>query len=166
MDYSRRTAQLLHEEHRASIAMIEALEELIARAGRTAPDTGEAQIRGILERISAAIESEVRNHFSFEENELFTRLEEFGDSGIAGHLREEHRAILPLGERVAAMAGAALEGGFSQSGWPQFKAAAGELIERMLAHIQKEEMALLPMLEELLDPQTDMQLAEVHSRTQ
>ena len=42
----------------------------------------------------------------------------------------------------------------------QFKAHAGELIERLLAHIQKEEMALLPMLEELLDPQTDFELSE------
>jgi hypothetical protein len=36
---------------------------------------------------------------------------------------------------------------------------AGELVERQVAHIQKETMALLPMLDDLLDDETDRQLA-------
>ena len=52
-----------------------------------------------------------------------------------------------------------MENGFSDDSWTQFRATAAELIERMIAHIQKEEMALLPMLEELLDDETDMELS-------
>ena len=83
-----------------------------------------------------------------------------GDADIGEHLREEHKAILPVGEQVASLARTALDGSFDDQSWPQFKAQAGELIERMLAHIQKEEMALLPVLDELLDPQTDFELSE------
>ena len=116
--------------------------------------------------ISAAIEEEISNHFGFEEDELFTRLEEMGDAAIGEHLRSEHAALLPLGEDVAQQSRDALANGFDDASWLKFRTSAGELIERMFAHIQKEEMALLPMLEELLDDETDMELssayAEIH----
>ncbi|MEN9398357.1 MAG: hypothetical protein RLZ81_2887, partial [Pseudomonadota bacterium] len=45
------------------------------------------------------------------------------------------------------------------AGWDALKRGALELVERQVAHIQKEEMALLPLLEDLLDDETDRQLA-------
>ncbi len=163
MDFSRRTAQLLHEAHHATIAMLEGLENLIARAKRTAPDVNEPQISKILEQVSITIEQDIRGHFTFEESELFTRLAEFGDTAIGEHLTDEHRAMLPLGELVVAITVSVMNDGFNDESWLEFKQLTGELIERMLAHIQKEEMALLPLLEELLDPETDMELAEIYS---
>lgn len=163
MEFTRRTAQLLHEDHRATITMVEALEDLIATSRRGIPDVADALTRNTLDRTAAALEQEIRGHFAFEEDELFTRLEEFGDVEIGEHLRQEHKAILPVGEAVVASARAALKDGFSESGWQDFRSRSGELIERLLAHIQKEEMALLPMLDDLLDPETDMQLSEEYS---
>lgn len=160
MQFSRRTAQLLHEDHRETLVMIEDLEALLARARRRPPDITDAATKKTLEKAATAIEQEVRGHFAFEENELFTRLADMGDADIGEHLRDEHHAILPVGEAVSSLARAALRDGFSEQSWPQFKSQTGELIERMLAHIQKEEMALLPMLDELLDPETDLELSE------
>ncbi len=159
MDFTRRTAQLLHEDHRATIKVIEALDQMIARARKNAPDLTDPSTRAALTAATHAIEEEVSVHFAFEEDELFTRLEEMGDVEIGAHLRDEHAAILPLGKEVAQRAGRALKGGFSPSEWGEFRTITGELIERMFAHIQKEEMALLPMLDELLDSETDMELA-------
>ncbi len=163
MEFTRRTAELLHEEHRETIAMIEGLEDVIARAKRATPDPGDPQLRRTLEKAIETVGNEVRSHFAFEENELFTRLAEFGDEAIGNHLREEHRAMLPIAEMVAELASDGLDNGFTESNWSEFRSLAGELTERMLAHIQKEEMALLPMLEELLDPETDMQLFEIYT---
>ena len=159
MDFTRRTAQLLHEDHQATIQVIEALDELIAKARRTAPDISDPAVRKTLQTASETIEEEISEHFAFEEDELFTRLEEMGDVAIGEHLRAEHQALLPVGQEVAKMARAAMEDGFSDQTWPPFRNAAGELIERMFAHIQKEEMALLPALDDLLDAETDMELS-------
>ena len=40
-----------------------------------------------------------------------------------------------------------------------FRRLALELVERQVAHIQKESMALLPMLDDLLDDETDRALS-------
>lgn len=162
MSFSRRTAQLLHEDHQATIAVIESLDALLARARKKAPDVADPAVRNTLEAAGSAIEDEVSDHFAFEEDELFTRLEEMGDVGIGDHLRGEHAALLPLGHSVAEMARDALAGGFTVESWTRFRTVSAELIERMFAHIQKEEMALLPMLDELLDSETDMQLSSAY----
>ncbi|MFQ5623127.1 MAG: hemerythrin domain-containing protein [Paracoccaceae bacterium] len=166
MEFSRRTAQLLHEDHRDTIAIVEMLEDMIAQTKRATPDVGDGSVRRTLEKTSTMVAHEVSHHFGFEEDELFTRLADAGDVGIGEHLREEHRVILPLGEQVAALAGQALANGFTGQSWAEFRSLAGELAERMLTHIQKEEMALLPMLDELLDPETDMQLSETYASAQ
>ncbi len=159
MDFTRRTAQLLHEDHQATINVLEALDQMIAKARRKVPDISDPSVLKTLQMAASAIEEETSQHFTFEEEELFTRLEEMGDVGIGQHLRGEHQAMLPLGVAVAQMAREAIENGFDEQTWPPFRNTAGELIERMFAHIQKEEMALLPALEDLLDPETDMELA-------
>jgi hemerythrin-like domain-containing protein len=165
MDFSRRTAQLLHEDHRATIAMVEALESLISKSKKSPPDMNDMTVRKTLKQACSNISQEVTSHFAFEEGELFSRLAEFGDEAIGQHLSQEHQAMLPIANQVAGLAEEALQSQFSSRAWQQFCHLAGELAERMLTHIQKEEMALLPMLEELLDAETDMELATLFSQT-
>ena len=150
MMFSRRTAQLLHEDHQATVAVVEGLDALLAKASKKAPDVSDMAVQRTLKAASGTIQDEIDSHFAFEENELFTRLEEMGDVAIGEHLRGEHAALL---------ARAALAQGFTAESWTQFRGLAGELVERMLMHIQKEEMALLPALDELLDDDDDMELS-------
>ena len=160
MDFSSRIAQLIHEDHSETIALIELLEEMVVKARRKTPDASDPQVSKTLQKTAAMIAHETRGHFNFEETMLFPILEEAGDVAIGAHLREEHASILPLGERVETLASAALTDGFNDASWAEFRNLTGEMTERMLAHIQKEEMALLPLLEDLLDPETDMELSQ------
>lgn len=154
---------MLHEEHRATIEAMDGVEDLLARGRRGVPDLGQPATRALLERLAGMIEDEVRRHFSFEEGELFLRLADAGDSAIGVQLSEEHQAILPVGERVAALARGAAENGMSEPEWEEFRALSAELIERMLAHIQKEDMALLPLLEDTLEADEDLELVTRYS---
>lgn len=165
MNFTRRTAQILHEDHQQTIVVIEALDQLIAQSRKKAPDTNDPSVRKTLDTATGAIEEEISQHFAFEEDELFTRLEEMGDVAIGEHLRGEHRALLPLGQAVGNMAREAIENGFNDESWAAFRNTSGELIERMFAHIQKEEMALLPALEDLLDEETDMEISTAYAAT-
>lgn len=159
MSFTNRISQTLHEEHGATVSLMERLEQMLARWRRGGPpDRADGGVARLLADLSASVEAEVERHFAFEEEHIFTYLEAIGDAEIGKHLTDEHAAIRPIGMRVAAMARAAASNGFSPAEWEEFMRLGQELSDRMLAHVQKEEMALLPVIEENMDAETEAQL--------
>jgi hemerythrin-like domain-containing protein len=132
----------LHEEHVAVIALCGRLQASLA-AGK--PD--DALLRAAL----AAIDEEVERHFVFEEKELFPRLEEAGEGDLVDLLLEEHAAVRDAARRFAAAARQDPPGA-------ELRPAGLEFAERLASHAQKEEMSLLPALDNLLDEATDAEL--------
>ncbi len=161
MEFTNRISQTLHEEHRATIALMERLEQLFARHRRGGPpDVADRAIAGLLFDLSTGVEAEVERHFSFEEQHLFPHLEAVGDAAIGAHLTDEHAAIRPIGVEIAKLSRAASANGFDEATWSEFRRLGQELCERMLAHVQKEEMALLPLLDETMDADTEARLLQ------
>ena len=158
--FTNRICQRLHEEHAATVTIMERLEGLIGHH-RGKPPAGDGDALS-LRNIAEGVESEVQRHFDFEEQHLFTFLEEMGDAAIGAHLTAEHAAMRPLGERVATLARTAAREGFDMTGWGEFERIGMELAERMLTHVQKEEMALLPLLEDEMDASTEARLYEAY----
>jgi len=156
--FNNRISQTLHDEHCATVALMERLEQLMARHRRAPPNAKEQSVAQLLRDVSTGVEAEVERHFTFEEAKLFSYLAEIGDNEISAHLTDEHNAMRPLGVRVALLAREGVAQGFDEDGWAEFSRLGQELCERMLAHIQKEEMALLPLLEEMLDTEADARL--------
>jgi len=132
----------LHEEHVAVIALCARLEASLA-SGR--PD--DALLRAAL----AAIDDEVERHFAFEEAELFPRLKETGEGDLVELLLEEHAAVRDAARRFATAAKQTPYGA-------ELRPAGLEFAERLASHAQKEEISLLPALEDLLDADTDAEL--------
>lgn len=161
MSFTNRISQTLHDEHGATVALMERLEQLLARGRRAGPpDRSDRTAARLLADLSTGLEAEVDRHFTFEEDHLFNYLEAVGDVGICEHLVAEHKTMRPLGMQVAALARAALTNGFTPEAWEEFARAGQELGDLMLAHVQKEEMALLPVLEENMDSETEARLYE------
>ncbi len=132
----------LHEEHVAVIALCGRLETSLASG---LPDG--ALLRAAL----AAIDEEVERHFVFEEAELFPRLKEAGEGDLVELLLEEHVAVRDAARRFAAAARQNPPGA-------DLRPAGLEFAERLSSHAQKEEMSLLPALDDLLDESTDAEL--------
>jgi hemerythrin-like domain-containing protein len=159
MSFTNRISQALHDEHGATVALMERLEQMLARARRSGPpNIADSTVARLLSDLSTSMEAEVDRHFAFEENHLFTYLEAMGDGGIGAHLTSEHVAMRPLAVRVAAIARAAAANGFTPADWEEFMRLSQELGDCMLAHVQKEEMALLPVIEETMDSETEARL--------
>jgi len=164
MQQSHRITQTLHQEHEATIGLIDRLESGLLRKGPKAPpEVTDGAVAALLTELCAAVEGELATHFAFEEAELFPRLVEAGDGPIGALLTEEHEVILPIGRRLAALAGAARGEGFTAEAWAEFHRLASEFAERLIAHVQKEEMALLPALEDLLDDEADSALTSQYA---
>lgn len=158
-----KVGQALHDEHQATVLLMEKLEGAVSRHARSPDVDSDPTLRPMLREIATTLVKEIEHHFDFEEQHLFSRLAEMGDEGIGIHLTGEHMAMRPLASRLAVIARAALEVGFDDESWQAFRRTGAEFAERMFAHVQKEEMALIPIVEELLDSETDMTLFLEHT---
>jgi hemerythrin-like domain-containing protein len=158
MTFERQVSRALDDEHRANLDLLGRVEQALARASRSG-GTLDPELRRLAESFARHLEHEIVRHFDFEEAQLFPRLEEVGEGDIAGLLHEEHRAIREVAVELMPLAKAAAAGTLDREGFEALKRGALELIERQVAHIQKETMALLPMLDDLLDADSDRELA-------
>ena len=148
-------SQALDSEHRANLGLLGQVEAAFVRAGRNDADE-RARLAGALARF---LEDEVGRHFDFEERELFPRLADAGEGDIAELLAEEHVAIRAVASELLPLARSAAARTIDASALEALQRGVSELVERQVAHIQKETMALLPMLDDLLDEETDRALA-------
>jgi len=145
--FTRQVCRRLHEEHEATLALCSRLEASLA-AGRSDA--------ALMRAAAAALAGEVERHFAFEEAELFPRLAASGEGDIAELLQEEHVAIRAAAARFIA---AVKENPVAAS----LKPLGLEVAERLASHAQKEEMSMLPALDDLLDEEVDHELASAYA---
>ncbi len=157
---SSQVSRILDEEHRNNIALLGKVEQALGRAPRF-----EAGIAGLIGQFVRALEHDVDRHFLFEEEQLFPRMTEAGDGGMAALLAEEHAAIREVAAELLPLARMAAAGAIDEANWSALRRTALELGERQVAHIQKETMALLPLLDDLLDEADDRELAFAYAAT-
>ncbi len=156
MQSSGQVSQALDSEHRNNLDVLGRVEQALARS---AGATADAELARLLPAFVRLIEQDIGRHFDFEESELFPRMAESGDGDMAELMREEHDAIREVAAEVLPLARSAAAGSLDRAGFDALRRGASELIERQVAHIQKETMALLPLLDDLLDEDLDRDLA-------
>ena len=145
--FTRQVCRRLHEEHEASLALCARLEASLS-AGRSDA--------ALMRAAAAALAGEVERHFAFEEAELFPRLAAAGEGDLAELLREEHVTVRDAAGRFIALV---KENLFNN----ELRVVGLELAERLASHAQKEELSLLPALDDLLDEETDHELASAYA---
>lgn len=145
------TAQALHDEHMATLRLMERLEALLGRPEPDAP----ARMAPVLRDIERAVALEIGPHFDFEEHSVFPHLRDAGADEMIALLTEEHAQIQPLALRLATLARSCREAGFTPAQSAEFGMVAADLTARLVSRVQKEEMGMLPVLDDLLDPDTD-----------
>ena len=152
MSFERQVSRTLDEEHQAHLGLLGRVEQSLAGRDRRA-------FTALAGALALHLENEIGRHFDFEERELFPRMTEAGDGDLAALLAEEHATIREVATELLPLARAAARGPLE----PQADAALArlglEFVERQVAHVQKESMALLPLLDDLLDDETDRTLA-------
>jgi DUF438 domain-containing protein len=164
MQTLRHVTQALDTEHRNSLDLLGRVEAAFARAPKSGA-AGDPETRRLASAFARLIEEDIARHFEFEERELFTRMSEAGEGDIATLLTEEHDAIREVAAEILPLARSAAAGTLSDAEFDALRRGALEMVERQVSHIQKETMALLPMLDDLLDDDTDRELAFAYAST-
>lgn len=154
MNQDRHSSALLHREHDGTLDLLGRVGQAFAGAARR-----DAELVALVRTLGMRLAQEVDRHFGFEERELFGRMVESGEGDLAALLAEEHVTIRAVAAELGPLIGRAAAGTLDDAGWDALKRLALELVERLTAHIHKEESALLPLLADLLDEDADRALA-------
>lgn len=164
MEFRRQTNKRLYDEHAATLQLLARVERVFTgRAGAYPPPAGDAEWPAFARTLLSAIEVEVARHFEFEERDLFPRLEEAGDGDLAALFNEEHVTIRAVAQPLAQLLRQALAGGLAPAQWQTLKTLVLEFSERLSSHAQKEDGALLPVLDQLLDEDADRELFSAYA---
>lgn len=158
MELVRQISRKLHEEHVAILDLLGRFEQCLVRLREQPPAADDPVWRGLLSQLDAALQYEVTHHFDLEEEQLFPRLHQRGEGDLAELLFEEHEAIRAVARPLLKLIERAAAGGLDGAGWKALKVSGLELVERLGSHAQKEEGALVPLVDEMLDEQTDRDL--------
>ncbi len=156
MNFLRQVSRLLDDEHRSSIALLDRLGHALASHDETA-------LQAMAMPLLRQLEHEIGHHFGFEETEIFPRMAEAGDADLAALLAEEHDTLRAVAAELQPLARQLAQGTLPAPQRARLQRLALELVERQVAHIQKETMALLPMLDDLLDDEIDRQLSVTYA---
>ena len=162
MSIQSQVGQALDDEHRANLELLGRVEQAFVRASTT--DTArESAFVALAQSLGRHLRQDIGRHFDFEERELFPLIEQAGEGDIAALLKEEHDAIRAVATEVLPLVDLAGDAVLDDAGLRALKRGVLELVERQVAHIQKESMALLPMLDDVLDEAMDRTLAMAYA---
>ncbi len=90
MELSRYVPRALHDEHVATLAIIERLETLLGRHGPMCPpDATVPEVARLMRDFIHVMDGEIGVHFTFEEELVFPLLAAHGDEKMAGERRHE-----------------------------------------------------------------------------
>ena len=159
MELRNHITRRLHDEHEAAFRLIARVERAFAgHAADSLPALAAPEWSALLRDLHAGLEFEIAGHFDFEERALFPLLIEAGEGDLVGILDEEHQAIRAVAAPLIALLRKFRGSGLDAADWRSVRALGLELCLRLDAHARKEEDAMLPALEALLDAEQDRTL--------
>jgi len=108
--------------------------------------------------MAGALQHEITRHFQLEEEKLFPILQSRGEGDLAELLLEEHAVIRAVAGPLLQLIQRARLGELDAAGWRMLKTHGLELVERLSSHAQKEQGALVPLVDEMLDEAADEEI--------
>jgi len=158
MEFQRQISQKLYEEHIAVIGLLERFGQALAGVRAQPPAADDPLWSVLLVQLGGALQYEITRHFDLEEDQLFPRLHQRGEGELAEMLFEEHETIREVTRPLLGLIARARAGELDAAGWRSLKTSGLELVERLSSHAQKEQGALVPLVDEMLDEATDQEL--------
>lgn len=158
----RQTSRQLHDEHLHVIALLDRLALAAARLGGAPPAPDDGIWGPLLPQLANALQHEVTRHFDLEEQKLFPLLREQGHGDLVDLLHEEHQLIREVARPLLDLVARARGGSLDEAGWQSLRRLALELVDRLGSHARMEQDALVPVVEEILDDNTDLEIWTAH----
>lgn len=153
-----RLAEILHKEHQRTLVV---LDQLDGWRDKDCP-TNMSDISALLQDLIDVAQSDITDHYAFEEEHLFPILRQNGADFMTNMLSGEHTVIRPIAQAVSKLAQDALQDGFTSESWAEFQKQSFDFIAHETFHIQKEEMGLISALNSMFTPEMEAPLIEIY----
>ena len=164
MELRKQITRRLHDEHEAVFSLAARVTRAFGgRAADSTPDLAAPAWSALLRDLQVALEFEIAGHFDIEERELFPLLVEAGAGDMVGVLDDEHRAIRAVAAPLIELLRKSRNAGLDTADWSALRALGLDLCERLDAHAHKEDVAMLPALETVLDDERDGELIAAYA---
>ena len=144
------TGRLIHEDHDRTAALLNRLEAHLEQAEHRGIPPLDAEVGALVADLDTALETELTNHFDFEERALFPLIADAGGHEMVQHLLNEHEAMRPVGRRLQRYCALALRDGFDEDSYGAFVHFGWDLLDRLERHLQVEETSFLMAVEALM----------------
>jgi hemerythrin-like domain-containing protein len=155
MELQRLISKKLYEEHIHVIGLLERVGFALAGLRTGVPPADQPPWSVLLGQLAGALQHEITRHFALEEDKLFPILRSRGEGDLADLLLEEHEVIRAVAGPLLDLVRRARLGDLDAAGWRMLKHHGLELVERLSSHAQKEQGALVPLVDEMLDETAD-----------
>lgn len=155
MEFQRLISRKLYEEHIHVIGLLERFGFALAGLRGDPPAASDPTWNVLLSQMAGALQHEITRHFQLEEEKLFPVLRSRGEGDLADLLLEEHEVIRAVAGPLLDLIQRARLGELDGAGWRMLKGQGLELVERLSSHAQKEQGALVPLVDEMLDETMD-----------
>lgn len=164
MNFEKNVNRILHDEHMVVMNLLNRFEGLLANVDAAhGLDVAEPGSAGLLTELITALEGDVDRHFRFEEEALFPELDEAGEGDFVEALRQDHAGLQAMAKQIVTLAKSALADGLDGGQSLKLAQVGRAYVQDLIAHAEREEMALLPMLELHLDDDKDMMLSQEYA---
>jgi iron-sulfur cluster repair protein YtfE (RIC family) len=162
MELQRQISRRLYQEHVTVLELLGTFGRALGRLGAAPPAASDSAWSVLLGQVAGALQHEVTRHFQLEEEQLFPRLQARGEGDLTELLLEEHAVIREVSRTLQPLLAKARGGALDAAGWRALKANGLELVERLSSHAEKEQGALVPLVDEILDEATDREIAAAY----
>ncbi len=163
MEMQRQVSRRLHNEHVAILDLLSRFAQALGRVVAHPPAADDPVWKQLVPSLESALQYEISHHFDFEEEQIFPRLHQSGQGDLAELLFEDHEAIRPKVPPVLALLARVRMGQLDEAGWRSLKASGLDLADTLGSHAEKEQGALVPLIDDLIDEATDQELLETYA---
>jgi len=165
MEYARQIARMFHDEHLATLGVLERFEALLhaRRSDQPVDAAADADLARMMREIEVLIAGDLAAHFAFEEDSLFPLLAAAGDDTMGMLLTEEHGTIRETAGRLTILCRMVATGGANGTAWQDLRRLGLEFVDQMKGHIQKEEMGLVMDLDNAVGEEEDAELVMAYT---
>lgn len=165
MEFSRQIVRMFHDEHVATLEVLGRIDSLLLRYRNTRPldPATDSEFTRSLSDIEFLISGELPAHFSFEENDLFPLLAQSGAAELGILLTEEHKTIVEIAGQFGKLCAAARHAPVSDADWAETCRLGVIFLTLLTGHIEKEEVALLPALDDIVEITQDGEMVMTYA---